>query len=578
MTEDAVPSLQKTPTGIEGFDALVLGGLPQGRITVIAGAAGTGKTIFALQSLAYGAIKGNEPGVFVAFEEDADSVIANAASFGWALQQFEAEGRLAFVDARLSPDTVRSGEFDFEGLLAAVGAQVDAIGAKRVVLDAPEVLLRLLPDPLMARLEMQRVNAWLARRQVAGLITTQGDSLGESIGQGTDYLRYLADCVVLLRQQVVAGTAVRELRVAKYRGSAHDGNEHPFIISPDEGIVVGGEMVEGPEPVSMERVSTGIDSLDTMLDGGYFRGSSVLITGRPGTAKTTLSAAFLAAACDRGERSLFVTFDEDGREVVRNMHSVGISLESHVDRGCLRLDTRWAHTDDISVHLLAIRRLIEHIGARCVALDAVHTLLRTSGDIGAKRNTAEQLLRLVCWCKGRNVTVLATGLSEVPHGAEEASTEMRISTGTDVWIQLSYSERGGERNRALNIVKARGIPHSNQVRELILTRTGPRLTDVFSAGGEVLMGTQRLEKEAAVRAEAARHRAEARRREGELEAAEAELVALIKAKELELEARREERKVLLEAHRLEEQQREALRSEVVIRRGGAQPDADGDAS
>lgn len=551
--------IAKMPTGIRGFDEIARGGLPRERTTLLAGGPGTGKTIFALQTLVNGVRRCGEPGIFVAFEENSRQVIANAESFGWGLAALENDG-LFFLDARLSADTVKAGAFDLQAMLAGLNAKAKQMKATRIVFDSVDVLLALLDDALAQRQELYRLHDWLQQSGLTGLVTARTEG-GEAIGGSHGFLQFMADCVVGLQNRVADRVALRELRIVKYRGSGFEQNEFPMTIGP-EGIEVGSFGIKEKEyPVSEERISSGVASLDTMLDGGFYRGSSILITGSPGTAKTTLSGSFLQAACSRGERSVFFGFDESAGEIIRNLRSVGIRLGPLVDAGMLRIHTSRSEARSAEEHLLLLSGLMDEYKPVCMVIDPISAMVKAGGHHAAL-TVAQRLIHLT---KSRGTTLMVTSLLEGSDPSTEGS-QIRVSTIADVWIHLSYLVRGGERNRALSIVKARGAAHSNQVRELVLTDTDATLEDVYTAGGEVLMGTLRYEKEVGDSAARERERLEVEHKRRELELAEAEMKARIATLGRELEARRFEIARLDEEERIGEQRHRAQREEVRRRR------------
>lgn len=532
----------KAPTGIAGFDEITVGGLPRGRTTLLAGGPGSGKTLMALQSLVHGAGRLKEPGIFVAFEETSERIVSNASHLGWDLLELQ-KRKLFFLDAQPSYDLVQSGTFDLSGMLAALDAKVREIHVRRIVFDAVDIVLSLLNDPLAERREMYRLHEWLLERGLTAIITSK---IGER-GSGPDnrapldFLHFMVDCAVILNHDVVQGVSQRNLRVLKYRGSAFAENESPFLIGPGGLEVAGARELRGiAAPVSTERISSGVERLDNMLGGGFYRGASVLVTGFPGTAKTTLSGAFVEAACQRRERALFVSFDSDAGDVLRNLSSVNIQLERFVRKGLLRLVSARAITGSAEIHLLQIKHLVQEHRARCLVIDPVSALAK-SGNQGTAHNVAE---RLIDWVKAEGLTMVCTSLLE-EGGAQLEGTPLQISTVADTWIHLNYLVNAGERNRGLSIVKARGTAHSNQVRELILSDKGITLADVYVAGGEVLMGTLRWEKEQAV--QAAREEAEAQLGQQRLvlESEEAEIESRLRTLQHELEAKRSEKRRLM---------------------------------
>lgn len=552
-------ALQKSLTGIEGFDQITLGGLPQGRTTLVVGSPGAGKTVFALQTLVNGARKWGEPGIFVAFEENSRQIIENAASFGWDLPALEQQ-KLFFLDAHLSPDTVTAGEFDLAGMLASLRAKADEMGARRLVFDSLDVMLMLLANEPAERREMYRIRDWLAQMNMTGIITTRASESGQPLVHGP-FMQYMADCVVTLSQRVADRVALRAVRIMKYRGSSFYENEFPFVIGPN-GIEIGHVgIVEQDYPVFTERISTGVDRLDTMLAGGYYRGTSTLITGAPGTAKTTLSAAFVESASQRGERSLYICFDEAPNEIARNMVSVGIDLAPHVESGLLQMVSALSELKSAEEHLITIRHLMDQHQPRCLVVDPLSAMLKSGGSMPALA-VAQRLLLLA---KERGITSVSTSLLEGSEGDLEASS-IRVSTIADTWIHLSYVARGGERNRALTIVKSRGTGHSNQVRELILTSEGLTLADVYTIGGQVLMGTERFERKQAHQQEQERAQAELERKRRDLALAEAEIRAQVEALNRELEARRAALESAEQEHQALADLREAQRRGVEERR------------
>jgi circadian clock protein KaiC len=530
----------KAPTGIAGFDAITGGGLPRGRTTLLVGGPGSGKTILALQFLVHGAIRCKEPGIFVAFEETSGRIAANADTFGWGLGALRRR-KLVFIDAQPLPDLVHSGNFDLSGMLAALEAKIGEMKARRIVFDALDIVLALLPDAAAKRREIYRLHEWLLARGLTALITSKtGGDDASSIGQQPfGFMQFMVDCAVVLNHTVVLGISQRNLRVQKYRGSSFDENEAPFLIG-EGGFEVAVARSLGPRDakVTEERISSGVGRLDTMLCGGYYRGASVLITGFPGTAKTTLSGAFAEAACRRGERTMFVSFDSDGSEVIRNLASVNIRLERYVKDGKLRMVSARSITGSAETFLARIKTLAREHGARCVVIDPVSALCRAGNELTA-HSVAE---RLIDWSKAEDITLVCTSLLD--EVGSEGSSPLQISKIADTWIHLNYVVQAGERNRGLSIVKSRGTAHSNQVRELILSDNGVTLTDIYAAGGEVLMGTLRWEKESAHLAAAEVNEVAAKLRRVRLDAEEAELEVRVKSLQVELVAKQVEKALL----------------------------------
>ncbi len=551
-------SLKKTVTGIEGFDEITGGGLPQGRTSIVMGGPGSGKTVFALQTLINGARLSGERGIFVAFEENSRSVIANAASFGWDLSD---QDKLLFLDAGMSPDVVQTGRFDVSGLLSDIRARFTENRATRIVFDSIDVLLSLLDDPFTERQELYRIQDWMAANNVTGIVTARSLSRSGYPTLGYDFLEFMADCVVHLGHHIVKGIAHRDLRVAKYRGSAMHEGVFPVIIGAHGMEVASPIPVEMTFPSSTERVSTGIERLDTMLLGGYFRGSTVLVSGAPGTAKSTLAAAFADASAQRGERCLYVSFDESSTEIVRNMASVNLDLGAHVEAGKLRFYSVQSSAFNAEQHLLAIKAILLEYQPDCLVIDPLSAVLRSANS----EAVLDVPMRLIHYTKSQGITMLSTSL--VANSESPESTEMNVSTIADTWIHLSFKVQMGERNRLLTIVKCRGTGHSRQGRELILSDAGLTLSDVYLAGGEVLMGTLRWEKEEALRRERALTHSGLLKRERELAVAEAEVRARLDVLNRELELRRAESAALAEEIRLEQLQADTSANEIGRRRG-----------
>ena len=531
------PKPTKTPTGILGFDQITHGGLPRGRTTLLLGGPGSGKTIFALSFLVHGARECREPGIFVAFEESSKRIVANAEGFGWNLPGL-LPTKIFFLNAQPAPDLIQSGNFDLSGMLAILEVQIKTMGAKRIVFDAIDVLLALLPDPALKRREIYRLNEWLLASGLTGLITAKtGGDEQSSFG----FMQFMVDCSVMLNHRVELGVSQRNLRVQKLRGSPFDENESPFVIGKTGFDVAIARMLGRVDfKVTNERVTSGVKRLDTMLGGGYYRGANVLITGFPGTAKTTLSGAFAEAACRRGERTMFVGFDSDGSEVIRNLRSVGIRLDRYVKRGLLQMISARTITGSAETLLVRIKALAREHRARCLVIDPVSTLSKAGNELTA-HGVAE---RLIDWAKADGITLVCTSLLDETTGQTQVGTPMHISTLADTWIHLNYLVQAGERNRGISIIKSRGMAHSNQVRELILSDKGVTLTDIYTAGGEVLMGTLRWERERADRVAHEVAGVAAKLKRVSLDAEEAVLEVRAKSLQTELLAKQVEKTLL----------------------------------
>jgi circadian clock protein KaiC len=528
--KNVVPqNLPKIATGIPGFDELSHGGLPRYRTSLLKGGPGSGKTVFALQSLVNAVRRRQEPGIFVAFEESTRQIIANAASFDWGLPALT-KNKLFFLDAKLSPEVVQSGEFDLTGMLAMLKAKKEEIGAKWIVFDGIDVLLTLLQNPISEMREIYRIRDWLADNEVNAAIITAKIDGGTSEIVNYGFMQFMVDCVIRFERRLEHGVALHRLEITKYRGSDFTAGEFPVSFGPS-GMEVGApEPAEIRQIASGERISAGFERLDTMLGGGLFRGSSTLVTGVPGTSKTTLAGKFAEAACRRGERTLFVSFDEGADRIARNLTSVGIHLKTHVKSGVLRMYSSRTETIGAEDHLVRLKALIREHRPRCMVIDPISAIAK-AGGIAAARAVANRFIYLA---KDEKITVMVTAINEGDQPETEA-TDLQISTIADTWIHLSYLIRSGERNRALTIIKSRGTWHSNQVRELVLSDAGPMLADVYTAGGEVLMGTLRWEKEGEEKAKTAQRRAEFDHKRHELQAAEADTRVRIRSLQQDLE-------------------------------------------
>jgi circadian clock protein KaiC len=562
-TSAVVPGTErKAQTGITGFDEVTRGGLPRGRTTLLIGTPGAGKTVFALQSLVSGARDQDEAGIFVAFEENSKQIIANAATFGWDLPELESR-KVFFLDAHLSPEVLQAGTFDIAGMLATLSQRVRQMNARRVVFDGIDVLLTLLDDPVAERREVYRLREWLAEHDLTGIITAKSGYRDPLSLDRWGFMQFIADAVVLLHHRVVERVSLRGVRVLKYRGSSFSGNEHPLVIGP-HGIEVA---TFGPDeldlPVSTERVPTGLARLDDMLGGGYFRGSGILVTGSPGTAKTTLAGAFAAATCERGERVLYASFDEPANQIIRNLRSVGSDLGPHVDEGLLRIYSVRTEVRSAEEHMVVLQKLIREYEPAVLVIDPISALTKSGGHLTA----IDTAIRLLDLAKSRGMTALCTSLVG-GRGTVEEATDLQVSTLADTWLHVAYVQQGGERNRSLSIVKSRGMAHSNQVRELVLGREGTTLADVYVEGGDVLMGTARYEKEAAARRDEENMRQEAVRRRMELDVQRAAVASEIEALRRQLDAQTAEIELIDREQADWRTQRTETRDEIRRRRAG----------
>ena len=495
--------LPKAQTGIDGFDEVTHGGLPAGRPTLVCGAAGCGKTLFAVTFLVNGATLYDEPGVFMSFEERASDLVANVASLGYSLDSLVADRKIAIDHVQVERSEIEeTGEYDLDGLFIRLGYAVDSIGAKRVVLDTIETLFSNLTDATILRSELRRLFGWIKDRGLTAIITGERGE-GQLTRQNLE--EYVSDCVVLLDNRVEDQITTRRLRVVKYRGSAHGTNEYPFLID-DEGIsvlpVTSADLAHG---VSQDVVSTGVPGIDAMLGpGGFFRGSSVLVSGVAGTGKTTISSHMLDAACRRGERCLAFVFEESGEQICRNARSVGLDLRRHVDSGLLRFEAARPSLYGLEMHLARMHRDIRQFAPSLVVVDPISALRGPAVEIHAT------LLRMVDMLKSRGITAVFTSLRT--DGAFDVAGDLGLSSLMDAWIKLVDVEANGERTRTLYVIKARGMSHSNQVREFIMTAKGVELIDAYVGPAGVLTGTARVVQEAEERASELRRRQDVERR------------------------------------------------------------------
>lgn len=478
------PSLSKSSTGIWGLDDVLGGGLPAGRTSLVCGGPGCGKTLLATEFLVRGAIEHGEPGVFISFEESASELVQNAASLGFDLQDLIDRDLLAIDYVHIERSEIEeTGDYDLEGLFLRLGLAVDRVGARRVVMDTLEALFAGLPNQMILRAELRRLFRWLKDRDLTTIVTAErGD--GSLTRHGLE--EYVSDCVISLDHRVTNQISTRRIRVVKYRGSSHGTNEYPFMIGDDGLSVLPITSNQLDHEASVERVSTGIADLDEMLEGkGYFRGSSVLISGTAGTGKTTLGARFAEATCARNEQCAYLSFEESPQQLIRNMLSVGIDLKRWVDAGLLHIQARRPTQQGMEMHLVAIHRLVEMWEPSAIVIDPITSLL----SIGDRYEVEALLARLIDYLKTRQITTLLNSLTRGRD--EEESTDVGISSLMDTWILLQAVDQGAERNRVLSVLKSRGMAHSNQVRYLQIMDRGVVLNDVSTDVDGVLEDTRR---------------------------------------------------------------------------------------
>jgi circadian clock protein KaiC len=502
--------LPKCPTGIQGLDEITAGGLPRGRPTLVCGGAGCGKTLMAVEFLVRGAAQFDEPGVLMAFEETEKELTANVASLGFDLAGLVRRKKIVVDYVHVERSEVHeSGEYDLEGLFVRLGHAIDSIGAKRVVLDTLEVLFASLPNEAILRSELRRLFRWLKEKGVTAVITAE---------RGREQLtrhgleEYVSDCVIVLDHRVNDQIATRNLRVVKYRGAQHGTNEFPFLIG-DEGLSVLPITSLGlNHTVSSERIATGIPRLDAMLGGrGFFRGSSILLTGTPGTGKTIVAANFAYAAARRGERVLFFSFEESPNQIMRNMHSIGLRLEPLVKRGLLRFHSARPSLYGLEMHLATMFKEITTFQPSVVIIDPITSLMDSGTDFEGKG----MVTRLIDYLKASQVTSLFTSLTQGGHALQQSESAM--SSLMDAWILLQDFEGNGERNRVLYVLKARGMKHSNQVREFLISDHGVDVVDAYIGASGVLTGSARAAQEALEKAAVLTGQQEAARLKREVE-------------------------------------------------------------
>ncbi len=481
-------SLPKARTGIEGLDEITGGGLPQGRPTLVCGGPGCGKTLLAMEFLVRGATEFGEPGAFIAFEETPEELAQNVRSLGFDLDRLVEEKKLALDYIRVEPAEIEeTGEFDLEGLFLRLGLAIDSIGARRVVLDTMESLFGGFGNQAILRAELRRLFRWLKDRGVTAIITGErGD--GSLTRQGLE--EYVSDCVILLDHRVSEQVSTRRLRIVKYRGTHHGTSEYPFIIDEKGFSVMPVTSIQLDHEVSDERVPSGVAGLDAMLGGGYYRGSSILVTGTAGTGKTTLAASFAHETAKRGERCLYLAFEESPQQLVRNMRTIGLDLGSLRTKGKLRIHAARPTVHGLEMHLVQIHKMVAEFKPAAVVIDPISNFAAS----GSSQDAGLMLLRLVDFLKAEGITAFLTHLTSGGRAIE--ATDIGISSIIDTWLLVRDIELGGERNRGLYVLKSRGMKHSNQIREFVITPQGIELVEVYVGPEGVLTGSMRAAQEA----------------------------------------------------------------------------------
>lgn len=478
-------SLLKAKTGISGLDEITGGGFPEGRPTLICGGPGCGKTLLSIQFLVRGATLYGEPGVFIAFEEKIDELTVNVASLGFDLQKLQKDKKLKLDYVRIDRREIEeTGEYDLDGLFIRVEHAINSIGAKRVVFDTIENLFAGLENQAILRAELRRLFQWLKDKGVTAIITAEQGS-GQLTRHGLE--EYVSDCVILLDHRVINQISTRRLRVIKYRGSLHGTNEYPFLIDEDGLVVLPVTSLRLDRRVSSERIGTGMPTLDEMFGGqGYYRGSSILISGMAGTGKTSIACSFVHEACKRKETCMFFAFEESPAQIIRNMKSIGLDLEGHVKKGLLQFHSARPSLYGLEMHLSTIYKLVKNHRPTTVVLDPITNL----GSVALTDEVNSMLLRVIDFLQSEGITVMLTALLRpMDERMDEA-----VSSMVDTWISIKEVEANGERNKFLCIMKSRGMKHSNQVREFVISDNGLRLAEIYIGPSGILVGSQREEQ------------------------------------------------------------------------------------
>ncbi|MFZ1985651.1 MAG: circadian clock protein KaiC [Desulfatitalea sp.] len=556
-----IAMLEKCPTGIKGLDEITMGGLPQGRPTLICGSAGCGKTLFAMEFLMHGAMQFGEPGVFMTFEETPRDLAKNFISLGFDLNAMVSRGLIATDHVYIERSEIEeTGSYDLEGLFIRLGSAIDSIGAKRVVLDTIEALFSGLSNAAIIRAELRRLFHWLKERGVTAIVTGEsGDKLLTRYGLE----EYVADCVIFLDFRIQEQISTRRLRIIKYRGSSHGADEYPFLIDEGGLSILPITSLGLDYPVASERIATGVPKLDAMFEGkGFYRGSTILISGTAGTGKTSLAATFADAACRRGERCLYCAFEESPSQIIRNMGSIGIDLGRWVKNGLLRFHSARPSLYGLEMHLLTFHKVINEFNPQVFIVDPISNL----SAAGTATEVKSTLTRLIDYSKMKKISTFLTDLTHFQGSLERTSEE--ISSLIDTWLLLRDIELKGERNRGLYILKSRGMAHSNQIQEFVLTNQGIDLIDIYTGSGEVLTGSARAAQEAGEKAAELVCRREAERRLREQERKRNALETKIAALRAEFDMETEEVDLIAQ----EEQKRQAVqvndRSEMARLRKG----------
>lgn len=524
--------LPKSPTGIAGLDAITGGGLPSGRPTLICGGAGCGKTLMSAAFLVNGATRYDEPGVFMTFEETADELAQNVSSLGYDLEALQAKKRLVVDHVHIDRAEIEELEgYDLEGLFIRLDLAIRSVGAKRVVLDTLESLFGGFRDQALLRAELRRLFRWLKARGVTAVTTGER---GDGVLTRSGLEEYVSDCVIVLDHRVDGQVSTRRLRVVKYRGSAHGTNEYPFLIDADGITVLPITSLELTHAAPVERITTGIPALDDMLEGGgYFRGSTILVSGTAGTGKSSIAAHLALSTCERGEKCLFFAFEESEAQILRNTRSIGIDFAPYIESGLIRFHASRPTRQGLERHLAEMQKLVAAHAPSVVIVDPVSNLITA----GPEQDARSMLTRLIDFLKSHGITALLTNLSAA---LDLEETQLSVSSVADTWLLVRDIESNGERNRVMYVLKSRGMAHSNQLREFVITDAGIDLVDVYVDADGVLTGSARMAREELERSAQLLRDQETERRRRELERKRQVLQSRIRALEAEFAAEEEE--------------------------------------
>ena len=537
----------KTPTGVDGLDEITEGGFPKGRPTLICGGAGCGKTLLSMQFLIKGITEHNEPGVFMSFEEPSDDLTLNVKSLGFDLEQLKKDKKLVVDHVRVERSEIEeAGEYDLDGLFIRLGHAIDSIKATRVVLDTIESLFAGLDNQAILRAELRRLFHWLKTKGVTAVITGER---GEATLTRQGLEEYVSDCVIVLDHRVIEQVSTRRLRIVKYRGSTHGTNEYPFLIDEDGISVLPITSLKLDNEVSSDIISTGVPGLNEMFHGGgFYRGSNILVSGTAGTAKTTVACYFANEQCEKNEKTIYFAFEESPHQLVRNMKSIGIDLEKHIKKGILQIHSSRPSLNGLELHLLTLRKLIKEFEPTTIIIDPISNLI----SVGSEHEVRSMLVRLIDMLKANNITAMFTSLNKQTDTVRPDLAEESVSSLVDTWITVRDMEGVGERNRGIFIIKARGMGHSNQVREFVITSNGIELLDVELGPQGILTGAARKSYQFKKTISDIKLQNEISRKDREIERKRKVLEANIEALRTEFESAEEELSILKATEELQE--------------------------